>query len=58
MSRVEEENAFSIPMKETILAACVEISSHPSFSRRTVSGSAAAETLGSIGAPEGSNPRI
>lgn len=45
-------------MKETIFAACIEISSHPSFSRRIASTSPVAGTLGSIGFPEGAKPRI
>lgn len=45
-------------MNETILAACIEISSQPIFSLRTTSGSAEYEVEGSIGAPVGPNPNI
>ena len=47
-----------LPMKDTILDACNEISSHPIFSRRITSGSVEFAVLGNIGAPEGANPRI
>ena len=46
------------PMKDTILAALMDISSHPSFSCRIASASAGFAVLGNIGVPEGSNPRI
>jgi hypothetical protein len=48
----------NLPMKETILAACIDISSQPSFSRRIVSGSDEFDVFGSIGAPDGPKPRI
>lgn len=47
-----------LPLKDTILAACNEISSHPSFSRRITSGSVEFAVLGNIGTPEGANPKI
>jgi hypothetical protein len=47
-----------LPMKDTILAACIDISSHPSFSRLMVSGSALGVVLGKMGCPDGANPRI
>lgn len=46
------------PMNETIFAACMDICSHPSFSRRITSGSEDAAVAGSIGAPEIENPSI
>lgn len=45
-------------MKDTILAALIDISSHPSFSCRTESESAEFAVFGNIGAPEGSKPSI
>jgi len=45
-------------MKDTILAACNEISSHPIFSRRITSGSVEFAELGNIGDPEGAKPKI
>jgi hypothetical protein len=45
-------------MKETILAAWTDISSHPSFSRRITSGSVEFCVFGRMGAPEGPKPRI
>jgi hypothetical protein len=47
-----------LPIKETILAACTEISSQPSFSRRVASGSDEFIVFGNIGAPEGPKPKI
>lgn len=47
-----------LPMKDTILAACSEISSHPIFSRRITSGSVEFAVLGNIGTPEGAKPKI
>lgn len=49
---------YSLPMKETIFAACIEISSQPSFSLLITSGSEEFAVLGRIGSPEGPNPRI
>lgn len=49
---------YSLPMKDTIFAACIEISSQPSFSLLITSGSEEFAVLGRIGSPEGPNPRI
>ena len=46
------------PMKETIFADLLEISSHPSFSWRTTPDSPTWVDAGSIGEPSGLNPRI
>ena len=48
----------NLPMKDTILAACSDIASHPSFSLRIVSGSFKAAVFGRMGSPDGANPRI
>lgn len=45
-------------MKDTILAACIAISSQPIFSRRITSGSEEFAVLGNIGAPNASKPKI
>lgn len=47
-----------LPMKDTILAACNDIASHPSFSLRIVSGSFDTAVFGRMGSPDGANPRI
>ena len=46
------------PLNDMILDACIEISSHPSFSRRMVSGSFELAVDGSMGFPVGPNPNI
>ena len=46
------------PMKDTSLAACSAISSHPIFSRRITSGSEDLTVLGNIGVPNVSKPKI
>lgn len=49
---------FDLPLNEMILEACIEISSHPIFSRRMTSGSLEWAVDGSMGFPVGPNPRI
>ena len=45
-------------MKDTILAACIAISSQPIFSRRITSGSEDFAVLGNIGFPNVLKPKI
>lgn len=58
MKPLGPELGEDMPANDTILAACIDISFQPSFSRFTTSGSVVPLELGRIGAPEGAKPRI
>ena len=55
---MDHSHSNTSPMKDTILAACIAISSQPIFSRRMTSGSEDFAVLGKIGVPNVSKPKI
>ena len=58
ITRVRRQRNVTVPLKDMIFEACIDISSQPIFSRRMTSGSLECAVCGRIGFPVGPKPRI